>query len=73
MSYIKDLFSENTNASMARVLAAVCILTGCFIAVYSIHIEKDMTGTVVSLIGVGAGLKIGNKFAENGERGVDVK
>ena len=72
--WIKDLFSEGTNASMARVLAAICILTGCYLAVYSAYIEKDLTGTIVALIGVGAGLKIGNKFAENGEKGdVNVK
>ena len=67
MSWLKDLFSENGNASMVRLLALLAVVGGIGMGFYGIHLNSDLEKlsklcSVFVLAGLGA--KIGQKFLE---------
>lgn len=59
-SWLKSLFSESGDVSSMRVMAMICCLTGCYLAI------KDSTavGMVATLLGSGLGAKVLQKHAE---------
>lgn len=60
MKWLKALLSENGDVSSMRVMAIICVLTGCYLAI------KDSTavGMVATLLGSGMGGKALQKHAE---------
>lgn len=64
IDYLKKMFSEDPSVSITRWGFALLILTACYVSIYSLSIEKDMSSTVGAILLCAGALKVGNKFAE---------
>lgn len=59
MQFIKDLFSENSNVSMMRVMAFITCMTACYLAV-----SHGEVGVITALLVAAFGGKVGQKVVE---------
>ena len=68
MSWIRDLFREDSKVSMTRFLALVCVLNATIIALYGILKGADLSAISMlsgTFLASGLGAKVTQKFIEN--------
>ena len=68
----KELLSENNKSSMMRFLSWLCVMTGCYISVAGLYLNKDLiqlTALASSLVGLGLGAKAWQKKIEGAKDG----
>jgi len=61
MKFVKDLFSESSNASMMRFMCFIVCVTACYVAIFK---GQDSVGLVATLLASAFGGKGLQKFAE---------
>ncbi len=69
--WLKDLFSDNSNVSMMRVLSLICILTASGVAIHAVSVGSNLDSVSV-LCGVFLGAGISGKVTQKMVEAKDV-
>jgi len=62
--WLKQLFSEESQVSMGRVLSAILVVSGIILAFVSIWTAKNLDNLVYALVAAGITGKVAQKFSE---------
>jgi len=65
--WIKELFANDSSASIMRVMSFMCVLTACGIAIHEAKNGRDNVGIISCLLTAGITGKVGQAWIESNE------